>query len=234
MGVSGASGTTIAIGTTATVGATDTFTTLGSVASIGEFGISFGQLKFEDLGTGFTSKFKGARDDGSVALGLGKDMTDAGQVALLAALLVKDDYNFKVTYNDSSAVISAVVTISIAAPGVVTWTANGLPVNTPVKFTNTGGALPTGLVSGTTYFIKTILTADTFTVSATVGGSAITTTGTTTGVNTGTTVPAPSSDIFKAKVTGYKTNVGSLSTTLAAAVTLDITTGSLATTARIP
>jgi hypothetical protein len=41
---------------------------------------------------------------------------------------------------------SATATITIAAPGVVTWTDHGLSVNDTIRFTTTG-ALPTGLAS---------------------------------------------------------------------------------------
>lgn len=75
------------------------------------------------------------------------------------------------------------VTISNGSPGVVTFVASNLLVDIPVVFTTTG-ALPTGLVAGTTYFVKTILTANTFTVSATIGGAAINTSSAGSGVHT--------------------------------------------------
>lgn len=68
------------------------------------------------------------------------------------------------------------VTISIASPGVVTWTGHGLTANTPLKLATTG-ALPTGLTAGTEYYVKTVLGANTFTLSSTVGGAAINTSG---------------------------------------------------------
>lgn len=68
----------------------------------------------------------------------------------------------------------ATVTISNASPGVVTWTAHGRAANDPVAFSTTG-ALPTGLTAGTVYYVKTVLSANTFTVSATPGGAAINT-----------------------------------------------------------
>jgi hypothetical protein len=73
-------------------------------------------------------------------------------------------------------------TMTIAVPCVVTRVAHGLTANTPVLFTTTG-ALPTGLVVNTVYYVVTI-TTDTFQVSATSGGAAITTTGTQSGVHT--------------------------------------------------
>ncbi len=76
------------------------------------------------------------------------------------------------------------VTMTIAAPCVVTWTAHGRAANDPISFTTTG-ALPTGLVAGTVYYVLSP-TANTFNVSATAGGAAITTTGSQSGVHTAT------------------------------------------------
>jgi microcystin-dependent protein len=90
-------------------------------------------------------------------------------------------------------------TITIASPGVITalkrdteWGGQGhsyasgdsldLQVNAPVVFSTTG-ALPTGLVAGTVYYVKTRPGADTLTVSATPGGAAINTTGSQSGTH---------------------------------------------------
>lgn len=78
---------------------------------------------------------------------------------------------------------SATVTITIATPGVVTWTSHGLSNGQQVVFTTTG-ALPTGLTAGTAYFVVNA-TTNTFQVSATSGGSAIATSGTQSGTHTG-------------------------------------------------
>jgi hypothetical protein len=79
--------------------------------------------------------------------------------------------------------IDATVTITIAAPGVVTWASHGLSVNDTIRFTTTG-ALPTGLAINTTYYVKEVLSPNTFTVSASAGGAAITTSGTQSGTQT--------------------------------------------------
>lgn len=55
---------------------------------------------------------------------------------------------------------STVVTISIANPAVVTWTAHGLSNGAGIKFSTTG-ALPTGIIAGTVYYVRK-LTEDTF------------------------------------------------------------------------
>lgn len=75
------------------------------------------------------------------------------------------------------------VTISLASPGVVSLVGHGQAANDPVSFETTG-ALLTGLSPDTQYYVKTVLTADTFTVSATPGGTAINTSGTQSGVHT--------------------------------------------------
>lgn len=110
---------------------------------------------------------------------------------LLSSNVAETDYaayNAGTTYGLGDRVIlvspSATVTISIANPGVVSWTGHGLPNGTPVVFTTTG-ALPTGIVAGTRYFIRDAAT-DTLRLCAKVGGNAIITTGSQTGVHTAT------------------------------------------------
>jgi hypothetical protein len=85
---------------------------------------------------------------------------------------------------------TATVTITIAAPGVITWTAHGITGACPVVFT-TSSALPTGITSGTTYYVvPSSITANTFTIATTVAnalaGTAITTSGSQSGTQTGT------------------------------------------------
>lgn len=79
-------------------------------------------------------------------------------------------------------------TISSASPGVFTVTAHGLDANDPFIPYNSGGALPVAFTAGTVYYVKTRLTADTFTASATVGGVAINTASTGTGTHSVTSV----------------------------------------------
>ena len=75
------------------------------------------------------------------------------------------------------------VTVTIATPGVVTSSvpfANG----TPITIINSGypAALPTGLTPGTTYYVINA-SGNTFNLAATVGGSAIATTGSQSGTH---------------------------------------------------
>ena len=92
------------------------------------------------------------------------------------------------TWVDRSRTTAATATMTIAAPAVVTWTAHGLLAGTTVIFTTTG-ALPTGVVSATTYYVISAgLSANEFQFSATSGGAAITTSGSQSGTHTATGV----------------------------------------------
>lgn len=69
-------------------------------------------------------------------------------------------------------------TITNASPGVITQANHGKPLNEPVRFTAGSGVLPTGISAGTTYYVVAAnLTTNTFSVSTTVGGAAVNTSG---------------------------------------------------------
>jgi hypothetical protein len=75
-------------------------------------------------------------------------------------------------------------TITNASPAVFTKVAHGLKVGDPVTFTTTG-ALPTGLVVGTTYYVIAAgFTVDAFEVSLTLGGAAVNTSSAGSGTHT--------------------------------------------------
>lgn len=76
-----------------------------------------------------------------------------------------------------------IVTITIANPAVITFNNHGYIAGQRVMFTTTG-ALPTGLSSNTWYYVLgTGLADDTFQISATKNGTAITTTGSQSGTH---------------------------------------------------
>jgi hypothetical protein len=84
--------------------------------------------------------------------------------------------------------LSGTATVTIATPGVVTFTGSNLTVGTPVFFTTTG-SLPTGLAPNTVYYVSvTGLTANSFSLSTTVAnayaGTNIATSGTQSGTHT--------------------------------------------------
>jgi hypothetical protein len=73
------------------------------------------------------------------------------------------------------------ITITIAAPGVITLPAGyNFPNGTLIQFESTG-ALPTGLTVGTTYFVRDSAGTN-FSVAATISGAAITTSGSQSGL----------------------------------------------------
>lgn len=90
----------------------------------------------------------------------------------------------------SAPLTSATITVTIASPGVVTWTSHGRTCASAVYFTTTG-ALPTGITAATTYYITcgASLLTNTFQLSTTVAnaiaGTSINTSGTQSGVHTG-------------------------------------------------
>lgn len=93
---------------------------------------------------------------------------------------------------------SATCTITIASPGVVTYTAHGLQSFEPVYIT-TSGALPTGLTAGTVYYVI-FVGVNSFQLSATPNGSAINTSGSQSGTHT---CVEPSSFIFQDVGVGF-------------------------------
>lgn len=95
----------------------------------------------------------------------------------------------RATYADLFAALtdSATITVTIASPGVVTWTAHGRSNGDPVSFTTTG-ALPTGITAGTVYYVSSA-TTDTFQLVTNIGAAAINTSGSQSGVHTGLYAP---------------------------------------------
>jgi hypothetical protein len=81
------------------------------------------------------------------------------------------------------------VTITIASPGVVTWSGNTLANGNTVMFTTTG-TLPTGITANTIYFVVG-LSGSTFNVALTKDGSAINTSGSQTGVHSAVSAVRP-------------------------------------------
>jgi hypothetical protein len=86
-------------------------------------------------------------------------------------------YDYSVAPNTPQSVI----TVTIATPGVVTLSSHGFISGDQIVFSTTG-ALPTGIVAGTVYFVKNP-TTNTFEFSATSGGVSISTSGSQSGVH---------------------------------------------------
>ena len=60
----------------------------------------------------------------------------------------------------------------------IAYTSHGLSVNDQVRYQDGGGTALAGLTDNTTYFVKTVADANSFTLSATEGGSVVNLTGT--------------------------------------------------------
>lgn len=140
--------------------------------------------------------------------------TDAGQIRMLEAFASCSNYAFKVEWGAKCA-SEGPVTISVAAPGIVSWPGgHGLEAGSPVIFTPEGGNLPTGLTPGTVYYVRADgLTPTTFSVSATPGGSGITTTLAATATEIiATAQPAGQTELFYGLVMSRAKNGGEANT----------------------
>ncbi|HEY8359363.1 MAG TPA: phage tail tube protein [Ramlibacter sp.] len=109
MAISTAAGSKIYIGPVRT-DATDTlaeyaaltpWVEIGEVETLGEFGDESAAVTFLSVGDARTRKLKGARDAGTLALTVGRDPLDAGQIALSAAEKTKFEYAFKIVAADA-------------------------------------------------------------------------------------------------------------------------------------
>lgn len=107
MTVSTSAGATIFIGPATAVEPADkiayealTWTEINEVESLGEFGDSSAAITFTALKDGRVRKRKGAKDAGDLALVVGYDPFDAGQLALIAAEATKFSYAIKVVLED--------------------------------------------------------------------------------------------------------------------------------------
>ena len=120
---------------------------------------------------------------------------DAGQIKFKEAIEDCRPYQFKIEWG-AECTPESEVTISIADPGVITWNDHGLSAGQPVVFSTTG-SLPTGLTAGTIYYVvATGLTANSFSVAATVNGAPIETTSTQSGTHTATAPPVGMTNLF--------------------------------------
>lgn len=86
---------------------------------------------------------------------------------------------------------TSTVTITIATPGVITWTGHGFTTACPIVFTTTG-ALPTGITAANTvyYVVPSSITTNTFQIATSLAnalaGTSVNTSGTQSGTQTGT------------------------------------------------
>lgn len=197
-----------------------TWTEVDGWMTKGDLGDSAEEIVTPLINRGRTVKQKGTFDAGTMENVFAWTPSDPGQLALIAASKTRLEYAMKVEYSDIPAVRSATFTVTIAAPGVVTWTAHGLTDGAKVTLSTTG-ALPTGLAAATTYYVVSSAT-NTFSLSLTRGGAAITTTGAQSGTHTVTTVPEPSIDYATGLVMGAPVGGGGANDILTMSATMSV------------
>lgn len=78
-----------------------TWTEVGEVEDMGEFGDESELVQFTALKDARTRKMKGPRDAGTMAIIVGDDMLDDGQIAMEAAEATHLDWPIKVQLNDA-------------------------------------------------------------------------------------------------------------------------------------
>jgi parallel beta-helix repeat protein len=108
-------------------------------------------------------------------------LADGANCPMMTWSLSDASKRYTFAYTDDGLTMTA--TVSVASPGVITCVAHGLTVGRRVGFTTTG-ALPTGITASTIYYVQSVPTADTLTISATSVGAAINTSGTQSGIHT--------------------------------------------------
>jgi hypothetical protein len=74
------------------------------------------------------------------------------------------------------------ITVTVASPCVATLSSHRLATGDTVTFATTG-ALPTGITAGVAYYVLSVPTANTFTFSAVLSGTAVNTSGTQSGTH---------------------------------------------------
>lgn len=172
------------------------WTEIGGLATIGDLGITQNWVTQSFIDTGFDQTVKGTRAGSEMSNVFSYDANDPGQIKLRTAIEECGNYQFKLEAG-AGCIPSAIATISVADPGVVTVAGgHGLSVGSPVVFSSTG-TLPTGLTTGTTYYVIAAgFTATAFSVALTPGGAGIKTTGAGSGVHTVTGQPAGATALF--------------------------------------
>ena len=199
-------GSTLAIGasvvTTAVATADLTYAVIGEVTEIGQYGRVYEIIKFISLANRRTRKFKGSFDDGTIAIKLGLDIGDAGQIQAKVALTDDHDYNFRIQYNDSSngALITHTTSATTAASSAVITVASGpTDVFPGMLFHDT--TAPSAVAAGT-FVLSVDTSAHTITLNTPLIGP---------GAGSGDTItftPQPTTEFFQAKVTRFPRTVG--------------------------
>lgn len=77
-----------------------TYTNVGGLRTLGEFGDESQLVKFEIIGDGRTRTLAGSKDGGVLECLCAFDLTDAGQLAMIAAFDANNEYAFRIEPDD--------------------------------------------------------------------------------------------------------------------------------------
>lgn len=204
---------------TAALFASTTWTEIKGWQNMGAIGDSKALISETVIGQSRDLKGAGTSNSGSMQNQFLIQPDDPGQIALIAAENTKFNYEFRIIHDDALPAKTSVVTVTVASPGVFTWTGHTLVDGNRVKFSTTG-ALPTGLTAGVTYYVVSSA-ANVFSVAATPGGPAIVTTGTQSGIHTAATVPVGSTKLWYAIPMGTPEQGGGANTARLISATLE-------------
>lgn len=189
--------------------------------TMGAIGDAAQEIATDLINRGRTVVQKGTRRAAAMENNFAIIAEDPGQIALIAAEKSKFNYAFRVVGDDAPPTTPKAATISIAAPGVISSVAHGFAIGQRVQFSTTG-TLPSGLVPGTDYYVVAAVAANTFSVAATPGGTAIETTGTQSGTHTVQAINLGSQRLFIALVMGAPEQGGQANTIKMVNATLGI------------
>ena len=96
---------------------TESWTEIKEVESLGSFGDTSEEVSFTSIGDSRTRRLKGSRSAGAMEIVIGIDYSDAGQLALIAAEKQKENFAFKVEFNDAPVAGTPSERIFVAAVG---------------------------------------------------------------------------------------------------------------------
>lgn len=115
-------------------------TLVGEITNFGEFGRMYNVVKHNPVATRSTVKKKGSYDEGTLALQLGLDTDDAGQIILKAANLSDNDYSFLITTQNGDKYYfqAKVMSFKVGVGGVDTVTSATMTLEITTSSTGVG------------------------------------------------------------------------------------------------
>lgn len=174
-------------------------TEIAGLYNLGNLGGEQSTNTFEPINSDWPLVSKGSRSGGTMTNQFIPLALDPGQQLVQQA--IEDKCGVWPIWVERGADCAPESSVSIAIGGVVTWTGSNFSAGQPVMFTTDSGSLPSEIDADTIYYVVAGgLSADSFSVAATVGGSAITTAGASSGTIIATAPPAGMTQMFQALV----------------------------------